>query len=243
MSANQDTLRYGEMFDYLSDPLPPTEPEPAVVFGRNDPLVARAAGELAAANLAEVIVISGGVGKDTGALIAQGYRSEAHFLGDGLTIFSYMSDVELPEVILEERATSGRENAEFTVRLLEHAGFGINSLTAAAHGTSLRRLAGQLLQASQAAGAQAATVHRVPSKYEFDPASPIDQREAALELLRLDEWEQYGELRRPADIPANLLDFARDIYKHAPKPPSRLKSAVFRALPRKLQVAIAARLA
>jgi hypothetical protein len=48
-----DTDRYREIFDYLSVPSLPSSKEPAIVFGRNDPLAARKLGDLAILGLVE----------------------------------------------------------------------------------------------------------------------------------------------------------------------------------------------
>jgi hypothetical protein len=75
-----DIRYYNEAFEFLRTSNPPSEALPTVVFGRKDPLVAQAAGELVIANLAQVVAISGGIGKDSGDILDLGYRSEAHYL-------------------------------------------------------------------------------------------------------------------------------------------------------------------
>lgn len=198
------------MFDYLCDEQLPDTPEPVVVFGRNDQRVAEAAGELVAANLAEVIVISGGVGKDTGDLLEKGYDSEASFIEAMLIADTKSRDVDLPPYYLDKKAANGGDNARNSLDILrEHSYPGV-SLTAVAHATSLRRLAATLEHEAGIKLGQHPVVNRKASSYGFDSTKPHDQAEAAAEILRLHRWPQKGMLGPQPDLPQNLVDFAED---------------------------------
>ena len=191
----------------------PTSPEAAVVFGRADPIVARAAGELAIANLAEIMVITGGVGKDTGDLLKRGYRSEAHYLGARLEEDAKRNNYRLPEVVLEEKATNGGENARYSLDILTNAGIDTGTMTAVAHATSARRLAETLKHETGKKTGKSSVVHIKPSAYSFDPLNPSDRDEAAAELLRLADWPEKGLLGKQTDLPEELVEFVRDTHK------------------------------
>lgn len=203
--------RYTKMFDYLSAADLPTDPEALVVFGRNDPRVAHAAGDLAIANLAEVVVITGGFGKDSGDLAERGFRSEAHFLGHELEKDASRRGFFLPEVHLDEEAKNGGDNARNSTDILIVQGYSTASVTAVAHATSLRRLAETLkFEGGKKLGAEP-IVHRMPSAYEFDASNPVDQAEAIGEINRLADWPARGILGAQPDLPENLVDFANDM--------------------------------
>jgi hypothetical protein len=225
---------YEEIFDYLSAPEAPESREPVVVFGRQDPIVAHAAGDLAVANLAEVMVITGGIGKDSGNLLEQGYRSEAHYLDTELTkdLTTRLPDSATPpEVITEEKASNGGENARHSLAILDERGFSLQSLTGVAHATSARRLGETLKFEAQKLTGNDVTVHRVASKYQFDARNPKDQDEAAAELLRLADWPDKGFIGPQSDLPNNLVDFARDVHGKTPAPIKPWQANVLRVLP------------
>lgn len=199
------------MFDYLSAPTLPAYAESTVVFGRNDAKVAQAAGELILANLAETIVISGGVGKDTGNLLERGYRSEAHFLESEIRTQAQAAGYahRIPEMFIDEAATNGAENARNSLALLHNNNRSIVSLTAVAHATSARRLAEGLKHEAKLQGVNS-QVYVQPSAYPFNPDNPVDQQEARAELLRLADWPEKNWLGPQTDLPEDLVDFARD---------------------------------
>lgn len=205
--------QYKALFDYLSAPTQPTERYPTIVFGRKDLLVAHAAGRVAAANLAQVIVISGGIGKDSGDIGTPGspYTSEAHFLGIELENYAEQEKIPLPPVILEEKARHGGENAGFSLQILHDNSFAFSSLTTVAHATSLRRLAATTDFKAQTEHGVVPVIYRVPSAYEFNPANPVDQDEAVAEMRRLIGWPAQGLLLEQPDLPQDLVDFATSV--------------------------------
>jgi hypothetical protein len=233
-----DLQKYTEIFDYLSAPEVPTDPEATVVFGRKDPLVAHKAGELAIAGLADIIVITGGIGKDSGDILEQGFRSEAHYLSDQLERDARERGYSLPTVLLEEKAKHGGQNAEFSLDMLLSRGDKVDSLTAVAHATSSLRLAETLKFKAQEKTGIVPVVHRAPSAYNFDSSNPSDQHEAAAELLRLADWPAQGMLNEQSDLPENLVDFAHDKHGKAPSQPSPLITAVLSKLPPRLQAKV-----
>jgi len=229
-----DVQKYAEIFDYLSAPDAPVSPEPTVVFGRKDPLVARAAGDLVVAGLAGGIVITGGIGKDSGDILEQGFRSEAHYLGSELdkNLSRRVPEIKPPHVVLEEEATNGGENARNSLAILAERAIDLSHMTGVAHATSARRLGETLKFEAEKQTGGPVVVHRVPSAYRFDPKNPADQKEAAAELLRMADWPAKGWLGPQTELPdANLVDFVRDVHGNAPKPVSAWQSALLRRMP------------
>lgn len=210
MSELSNTKKYEEIFDYLSAPQLPTSPEASVVFGRKDTLVAKAIGELAMVNLADIIVITGGIGKDSGDLLASGFRSEAHYLSDQLTLDAKENDYELPKVLLDENASNGAENARNSLALLDKEDRDLTRFTAVAHATSAKRLAEMLKHETVLKTDVTPTVFIKPSSYTFHADREEDQKEAGAELLRLADWPNKGWLQKQNDLPEDLVEFVRD---------------------------------
>lgn len=198
------------MFDYLSAPKLPSSQESTVVFGRQDKLVAHAAGELALAGQVGRMIITGGIGKDSGDLKAQGFNSEAAYLHEELKRHAAEHGYSLPVVALDPHATNGGENARNSLALLTDASAPINTLTAVSHATSARRLAETLrFEAINLTGAS----HEVfikPSAHAFNAENPTDQVEARAEILRLADWPKKDLLLPQEDLPDELVEFARD---------------------------------
>ncbi len=208
-----NSRKYSQIFEYLRTPVLPEHASPVIVFGRNDVLVARKTGALAAASLADVIVITGGSGKDTGDLLARGFRSEAHYLGEELAADAHTTGMVLPPILLEEKARNGGENSRFSLKMLDEHGYltpDTLSVTAVMHATSARRLGATLEKVGQDEGRTLLKVHRVPTDYPFDPTNPIDQNEAINEVLRLADYSAQGFISAQPDLPDDFVDFARD---------------------------------
>lgn len=208
MSTDKD--KYSEIFDYLSAPEYPTEPEATVVFGRKDPLVAYALGDLIIPDLVTIAVISGGIGKDSGDIQSLGYDSEAAYLNEALTDDAHQRGYMLPSVLLEKAATNGGENARNSLSMLADHEVTYGSLTAVAHATSSRRLAETLKYEAHKKSGAVPVVHRVPTGYNFNPENPVDRKEAAAELLRIADWPGKGWLGPQENVPEDLVDFVRD---------------------------------
>lgn len=199
-----ETEKYLEMFEYLSTPDEPVESAGLLVFGRKDALVAHAAGKAVLQGLGEFVVISGGIGKDSGDLAVP----EAVYLHHEL-LAAYP---ELPvEVFTETAATNGGENVRNSLALMdEHRLEYRHALTSVAHATSARRLTEMMRHEAIQRGTPIETVAGIATDYQFDPEYPADQQEAAAELLRLHRWPAKNWLQSQPDLPQNLVDFAED---------------------------------
>lgn len=231
-----NTTLYRKAFDYLSNASIPTSAESVLVFGRSDPLVAHAAGNLAAQGLVECLVITGGIGKDSAGVVQAGYSSEAAFIGHELAIYANRHNFTLPPTKLEEKAMNGRENVVLGLKTLRGNNWPVNPITAVCHATSAARLAATLKHELRASHDEP-IVHVQPSAYAFDATNPKDQQEATKELLRLIHWPEQGHLD-PMDVPDDLVDFAVGSVLTTPLyPSSRLLDNAFRLLPPRLRIA------
>ncbi|MBL8030716.1 MAG: hypothetical protein JNK33_00100 [Candidatus Doudnabacteria bacterium] len=225
--ANPEIL---ELYDFLSAPSLPSQPEAAVVFGRADPLVAHALGDLIIPSLVTTAVITGGVGKDSGDIIKQGFTSEAHYLHVQLEKDAHNRNYTTPTVLLEPRATNGGENARFSLAMLTEAGVTTTSLTTVAHAPSARRLSETLQHEGRKINGAEQTVHVKPTDYPFDPKNPSDREEALAEFARLIEWPAKGWLGEQ-NLPPNLVDYVIDQGTKTPRQPSPFAGAILRLIP------------
>lgn len=208
------------------------------MFGRKDPIVARKVGDLIIPGLVETAIITGGIGKDSGNLLQEGYTSEADFLHHALQADATERGYILPSVTLDEKAANGGENARNSLDILLNRGIGLVSLTAVTHATSNRRLAETLKFEAKKKTGVAPTVYRAPTNYSFDAKNPKDQDEAAAELLRLADWPSKNMLGAQSDLPENLVDFVRDRHGKSPRPVKPWQSAVLRTLPKPVQLRV-----
>lgn len=206
--------KYNQIYDYLRADRLPESAEPTIAFGRKDILVAKAIGDLATKNLAEIVIISGGIGKDSGDIEDQGYRSEAHYLGDKLNEYADENKIILPEIILEEKAANGGDNCRNSIEIFSDRNISLEALTAVAHSTSSRRLAEMLKLITTDKIGKEPDIFVKPTDYKFDPSNPSDQDEARAELLRFADWPAKGWLPEQSDLPDDLVDFAREVQKN-----------------------------
>jgi len=215
MSTNNHK-KFEKIFEYVSASTSATLPSqeaPLILFGRNDELVAEKAGQIITAKLAEVVVITGGIGKDTGDLRERGYRSEAHYLEKKILEQELQ---EQPRILLDEKAKNGGENARFSLAILSEQGYfdEPTDLITAIHATSARRLAATVEREAQKASYPVRNIHIAPTDYGFDPKYLVDQHEATGELIRLADYAAPDKdfIVPQADLPEDLLEFAREVH-------------------------------
>lgn len=225
---------YSEIYEYLSTPetngLDSDHPATTVVFGRDDTLLAGATAEAVETGIVDSLIITGGVGKDSGNILRAGYGSEATFL------YAKLQEQLGPTLLdtstfLETSATNGNENARFAGKIALAHGLPTDRIHAIAHGTSLRRLSETLRHEVIDLTDTTPEIYRTPTGYNFDTNKKADQTEAIKEILRLIHWPEKDWLQPQVDIPPNLKDFALDSGLSTPPRPSRLAGAVLRMVP------------
>lgn len=232
---------YKELFEFLSSPSLPTSEQPAIVFGRSDPIVAHKLVGLAADHLVSRAVITGGVGKDTGDLLERGYTSEADFLNKEAESNAGSRGVILPEIDLDEKAVNGAQNAENGLKIHLVKAPEMIAVTGIIHATSARRLSEQIkwTAANKFDLGPNFTVNTAPSDYSFDPRLEKDRKEALNEYKRLLDYPEQGLLLPQAELPDNLTDFVTSILGDQEiKPVKAWQSTLLRFAPPKVQLAI-----
>ncbi len=107
-----------------------------IVFGRADPTYVPTLVELYQRGLSGLLVISGGIGKDSGPL-PQWSLTEAGFLVANL----FANGVSPEALLLDTKATNGAENSRNSLQILVDHGLSPKRITLFGHPTSLVRLA------------------------------------------------------------------------------------------------------
>lgn len=200
-----EVKKYKEIFDYLSAPELPTSEQGALVFGRQDPRLAKTMADMHRMGLVDYFVVSGGVGKDSGSLAEIG-MPESQFV----SALAQSLGVPDEKIHQESQATNGGENVRNSLVIIEtFDGCALHGLTAVAHATSLRRLSATIEHEVAGSSMSIEKIDRVPTNYPFDPSKEDDQNEAVAELLRLADWPEKNWLQPQNDLPENLVDFAR----------------------------------
>jgi len=205
MDATGEVFR--RMFHYMALETPPKQLARAsalFVFGRQDRLLAETAATLFKRRLAPRVLVTGGAGKDSGSLTAQGLTESDWLAGEMVAC-----GIPHERIIIENQASNGRENSEFGLDALVDCGVELEMLTAVVHATSARRLATMLSDALKRRGLDVA-LQVVPTCYDFDPNSESDREEVTAEIRRLVEWpEKFDLSRQPADdpVPAEFREF------------------------------------
>jgi hypothetical protein len=193
------------MFQYLNSVPAPEQDAGLLVFGRKDPLVAQTAGRAVMDGIGTFIVITGGVGKDSGDLKVP----EAVYL-EGILADAY-PNIAVP-VYTETKATNGGENVRFGLGLMDKEGLPYQrALNTVAHATSARRLTETTRHEAIQRGTPVGYLGGIATAYAFNPENPTDQKESVDELLRLANWPAKGWLQPQVDLPLDLVDFATDI--------------------------------
>jgi len=196
-----------DMYDYLSSETPVlSQADGAFVFGRADPLVAKRAAEVCKQGLVNYIMVTGGIGKDSGVL-KKWNMPESYYLG-ALLIGAH----SIPEsrLYLESKAKNARENSDLGMDTIEANNLPHENLIVVAHATSLRRLEAVLGNAAQERNFQT-KLQKTKTRYDFNPGNPKDQKETVEELLRLADWPSKHWCLAQEDLPQDLVEYARAV--------------------------------
>ncbi len=182
MAFKVESGKFDQMYDFHAAPHHADSViDGGIVFGRKDLRIAQAAADLLVARTLPWVVVTGGIGKDSGDLpVPEAVYLGSHIVGE--------RGIPQSRVHLETKATNGGENVRFSYSMIAELGLGHSEMAAVAHGTSLRRLGRMMLNQSQIDHFGVEAVYRYPSAYPFDATNPVDQKEAVGELLRLADW-------------------------------------------------------
>jgi uncharacterized SAM-binding protein YcdF (DUF218 family) len=202
-TTKQEFPMFLKMFSYMTFPaVRSDEVKPAyaaIVFGRKDPRLAIAAADLYYREKVEHIVVTGGVGKDSGDLKVP----EAEYLAAHLRAV----EVQSSKIAVEPSARNGGENCRFSMALLSESL--PTDIVLVCHATSGRRVLELFKFEAQKFGF-GGNLQLVVTGYPFDQTNQRDQEEVCAEILRLADWPGKSFLASDlAPPPAEMVAFAR----------------------------------
>ena len=201
--------KFKAIFGYLSAETPiKSFNDGAFVFCRADPLIAKRAAEFYHSFLVDYIMFTGGIGKDSGDLASKGL-TEATYQRK-LAIEKHF--IPSSNIYTETKATNGGENCRFGIDMLLENNLRHKDLIIVCHATSLRRVAATF-EVEAAKKNFKTNIRQARTNYQFNPENPIDQQEASAELLRLADWPAKGWCTAQADLPQDLVEYARAYSK------------------------------
>ena len=205
-----DYGKISQIYDYLRavETQGLTKADGAFVFGRADPRIADRTYTLFRNELIDYAMISGGIGKDSGAL-ERLELPEAEYLAARLR---WTHGVQDDKLLVESFASNGGENSRFGIQNILNSGRAHDNLIMVAHSTSLRRLWASHLVEAEKMGFEANYQLR-GSEYDFDPRNLNDRNEAVTELIRLAVWPEKKWSKEQEDLPLDLGEYAKDYLK------------------------------
>jgi DUF218 domain len=179
------------------------------IFARNVRDLACEAHEIYAKRLVQQILVTGGIGKDSGDLPKLGL-SEAHYL----TALMYDFGVSADDILVESKATNGGENSRFGMQMIRDAGIEsermrIILLTHPSNG--LRVLAVHTLEARKLGFT--ADYQLAACDWDFDENDVVQQKMLLSECLRLIEWPQHKNAAGELDPWADQINVPADLYR------------------------------
>lgn len=171
-----------------------------LVFGRGDRALAEKVAELLKDGRVRQVLVTGGVGKDTGNI--QG--SEADFLADEMVKLGVPRSL----ILVEPFARNGGENCRFALDLLEKSGLLPTSMTLVGHPETLARLAATmrfaLLQRKRVSTLQLCATTWTEG---FDSNDPVCQQRTLGEFMKMMKgpYEKPIPHTVPVPLPENLV--------------------------------------
>ncbi len=192
-------------FDYFCDhyqvPAMCRPADLAFVFGRADGTLAAAAGHLIQDGLVPAVLVTGGVGKDSGALPALNL-TEAAYLAALLTV-EYA--VPLENIIIEPNAKNGGENARLGLEMIRKLRLEPRRIALVGHATSLFRLSKTFEREAEKAG-MAVEIQLIALPYDF---LHKDEELQLLELLKVADGPGQDWMTVAEDLPRDLVNEVR----------------------------------
>jgi hypothetical protein len=206
-----DNDKIEKMFEYLSASSSELEKaDGAFVFGRSYPLVASRVADLYSEGLMDYVMITGGIGKDSGSL-KKLRMPEAMYQG-ALLVWEHGFPPE--KLFLEKTAENGGECCRKGIDTIFNANGGEGlphaKIITVVHATSLRRVQATLEVEGTKKGFDP-NYQTAVTRYGFNPGNPRDQKEAVEEMLRLADWPGKGWCTEQSDLSQDLVDYARHL--------------------------------
>jgi len=197
-----------QIYSYLRNETAFSKSDGIFAFCRKDPLVAERAAEIYDNCFADYIMFTGGIGKDSGYL-TELQVPEAKWQA---MLTHEFHNIPTTSIYVEPNATNGGDCCRFGIDTIVKNNLPHEDLIMLVHPTSIRRTQAVLELEAEKKGFKT-EFKRTGTHYKFDSRDPIDQKEAIAELLRLADWPAKGWCKEQTDLPQDLVQSARDIFK------------------------------
>ncbi|MCF7871719.1 YdcF family protein [Candidatus Woesearchaeota archaeon] len=198
-----------EIYDYMiSETVPLEKAEPtdlAFVFGRFDPKIAEKTAEAYKSGKIKRILITGGIGKDSGILAEYGI-SEADFQK---SLLIYEHKIPENEIITEETAKNAGENSRKGIETILQKEIPHKSMIMIMHPLSAKRVYSVFKLEAEKKGFTS-EIQQTTSDYAFDINNEQDVNELMTEMIKLYEWPKNDWCVKQKKIPSKLVDYAKN---------------------------------
>lgn len=184
------------------------EVDGAIIFCRVDSRITTLAAMLLDRMPGEsYILLSGGLGKDSGFLMEKGIP-EAEYHADNLRKLDYPSK----RIIVESASTNGNENSLYSSKIIQQQSLPHKKLILAGHPISLRRLTANHFTNVANSTLAETEYYFQNTDYDICVENPGDRKEIVDEIIRLATWpDQFSWEVRPAPIPEASFELARQL--------------------------------
>ena len=181
----------------------------ALVFCREDPAVAAAAASLYHQELVEWVVLTGGIGKDSGEFSKKAGSEAAR----QMRLLVDEHRVPAHVIYLEERAKNGAENSRFGIDTILHFGLPHDKIILVMHPRNAHRVYAVQTKIAREEKKFVADYQMVCTRDPFDATNPAHKKELLSEFLRVADWPASRWSDPQPDLPEELVTWAREEIK------------------------------
>ncbi|MBI5003531.1 YdcF family protein [Candidatus Kaiserbacteria bacterium] len=186
-----------------------TRSKGAFVFCREDSRMAQAAARLYERGLIDWILLTGGIGVDSGEQ-SRRFGAEARYQAHLLTKHH---GIDASRIHVEAEARNGAENSRFGIDMIRSEGLD-SDLILVLHPRKARRVWATHEKIARDEKGFAAREQLICMPDPFDPDNPSHVKEVLEELVKLADWSTKGYCDSQPDLPLDLVEWAREGLKH-----------------------------
>jgi hypothetical protein len=179
----------------------------ALVFCREDPAVAAATATLYHRGIIRWMLLTGGIGKDSGEK-SKVAGSEAMHQKNLLVDYHH---VPVGAIRLETKASNGAENSRFGIDEIVHFNLPHEKVILVVHPRNARRVYATHTKIAREEMNFSSEYQVVCTHDPFNPNDPAHRKELLSELLRVADWPAKGWSDPQTDLPKELVEWVREV--------------------------------
>lgn len=185
-----------------------TKAHGAFVFCREDPRIAQTAASLYERGLVDWILITGGIGVDSGEQ-SRRFGAEARYQAHLLTEHY---GIDTGRIHIEPEARNGAENSRLGIDMIRDKSL-VADLILVLHPRKARRVWATHEKIAREEKKFVAREQLVSMPDPFDPDNMAHAKEVLEELTKLADWSAKGFCDPQPDLPLDLVEWAREELK------------------------------